>query len=74
LVSKLTAIQLLLSEGETLDNVVAFGDNYNDFDMLKHAGCGVAVANAREMLKEIANHITAENTEDGVAKFIKEYL
>ncbi len=74
LVSKLTAIQLLLSKNDTLADVVAFGDNFNDFEMLKHAGCGVAVANARETLKEIANYVTAENTEDGVAKFIKEHL
>lgn len=73
-VSKLTAIKLLLNCNETLENVIAFGDNYNDFDMLKHAGCGVAVANARESVKEIANYVTDKNTEDGVAKFIKEKL
>ncbi|WP_047419771.1 Cof-type HAD-IIB family hydrolase [Cellulophaga sp. Hel_I_12] len=73
-VSKLTAIQLLLAPNETLDQVIAFGDNYNDFDMLKYAGCGVAVANARDTVKEIANYITAKNTDDGVARFIKEQL
>ncbi len=73
-VSKLTAIQLLLAPNETLDQVIAFGDNYNDFDMLKYVGCGVAVANARDIVKAIANYITAKNTDDGVARFIKEQL
>jgi Cof subfamily protein (haloacid dehalogenase superfamily) len=73
-VSKLSAIQLLLREGETLKDVIAFGDNYNDMEMLQHVGYGVAVANAREELKQIANSITLKNTEDGVAHFIKQHI
>ena len=73
-VSKLSAIQLLLSKGETLEDIVAFGDNYNDFEMLKFVGCGVAVANAREEVKAIANFVTTSNTDHGVAKFIKEHI
>ncbi|TVZ15097.1 Cof-type HAD-IIB family hydrolase [Maribacter sp. MAR_2009_72] len=73
-VSKLTAIRSLLNKGEELDDVIAFGDNYNDIEMLKHVGCGVAVANGREEVKAIANHITLKNTEDGVAHFIKNHL
>ncbi|MEJ1223925.1 Cof-type HAD-IIB family hydrolase [Sediminicola sp. 1XM1-17] len=73
-VSKLSAIQMLLQEGETLEDVIAFGDNYNDMEMLQHVGYGVAVANAREELKQIANAITLKNTEDGVAQFIKNHI
>ncbi len=73
-VSKLSAIQLLLSSDETLADVISFGDNYNDMEMLKHSGCGVAVENAREEVKSIANHITLKNTEHGVAHFIKQHL
>ncbi len=73
-VSKLSAIQLLLGSDESLKDVIAFGDNYNDMEMLKHAGCGVAVENARDELKAIANHITLKNTEHGVAHFIKRHL
>ncbi len=73
-VSKLTAIQLLLRADESLDDVIAFGDNYNDIDMLTHVGCGVAVANARQEVKAIANYITPENTDHGVAKFIKAHI
>jgi len=73
-VSKLSAIQLLLSQNQTLEDIIAFGDNYNDLEMLKQVGCGVAVANAREEVKAIANFVTASNTEHGVAKFIKEHV
>ena len=73
-VSKLTAIQKLLRTNEDLQDVIAFGDNYNDIDMLKNAGCGVAVANGREEVKQIANFITSRNTEDGVARYIEEHL
>lgn len=73
-VSKLTAITRLLQTEETLNEVIAFGDNYNDFDMLAKVGCGVAVANARDSVKKIADYICAANTEDGVAKFIREHI
>ncbi len=73
-VSKLSAITQLLETGESLEEVIAFGDNYNDMEMLQKAGLGVAVANAREEVKAIANHITLKNTEDGVAHFIKQHL
>ncbi|SHJ85735.1 Cof-type HAD-IIB family hydrolase [Pseudozobellia thermophila] len=73
-VSKLTAIQLLLQEGETMADVISFGDNYNDMEMLRHSGLGVAVGNARDEVKAIADHVTLPNTEDGVASFIKQHL
>ncbi|WP_026810182.1 Cof-type HAD-IIB family hydrolase [Arenibacter latericius] len=73
-VSKLTAISLLLHPGENLEDVIAFGDNYNDIEMLQHAGHGVAVGNAREEVKEISQAITLKNTEDGVAHYIKQHL
>lgn len=73
-VSKLSAIQLLLSANESLTEVISFGDNYNDIEMLVHSGLGIAVANAREEVKAIANHTTLKNTEDGVAHFIRQHL
>lgn len=73
-VSKLSAIQSLLKEGETLSDVIAFGDNYNDIDMLKNVGYGVAVANARPEVKEIVQKVTLDNKASGVAQFIKDHL
>ncbi|MEA1787536.1 Cof-type HAD-IIB family hydrolase [Arenibacter sp. GZD96] len=73
-VSKLSAIEQLLPSATGLRNVIAFGDNYNDIEMLKKVGLGVAVANAREEVQSVADRITLKNTEDGVAHFIKEHL
>lgn len=69
-ISKLSAIAILLGDNNKLKDVIAFGDNYNDAEMLKHAGCGVAVGNAREEVKAIADHTTLQNTKDGVAHFL----
>ncbi len=73
-VSKLSAIKLLLPSEESLQNVIAFGDNYNDMEMLEKVGLGVAVGNARKEVIKIAKKVTLKNTEDGVAHFIKEHL
>ena len=73
-VSKLSAIKLLMEEHELLTDIIAFGDNYNDIEMLENVGCGVAVANARDEVKAISNYITLENTADGVAHYIAKNL
>lgn len=73
-ISKLSAIKILLSSTDTLNDVIAFGDNYNDAEMLEFSGYGVAVGNAREKVKKIADNITLENTKHGVAEFIKRHL
>lgn len=50
----------------------AIGDSMNDLSMILAAGCGVAMGNARQEVKNAADYITASNDEDGVAKFIEE--
>ncbi|MFS4417674.1 HAD family hydrolase [Maribacter sp. 2307ULW6-5] len=72
--NKATAIAQLLEPGEHLANVLAFGDNYNDMEMLRQCGTGVAVHNAKKAVKEVADHITKSNTEHGVAHFIRTKL
>ncbi|MCC5919061.1 MAG: Cof-type HAD-IIB family hydrolase [Cyclobacteriaceae bacterium] len=62
--------QLLTNYGHKMSEVVAFGDNYNDIEMLKDVGIGVAVANAKDEVKKIADEITDSNKEDGVANFL----
>lgn len=73
-VSKLTAVKYLLDRhyGYSLEETIAFGDNYNDFEMLKAAGMGIAVGNARPEILEIAKQVTHHNTEDGVAKSLQQ--
>lgn len=73
-VSKLTAIKLLLQDHESLTDVIAFGDNFNDMEMLQNVGCGIAVANAREEVKHIASDLALKNSEDGVAHYIKQHI
>ncbi len=57
-----------------LEDMVAFGDDENDYEILKCCGRGVAVANAIPVIKEIADEITDSNDEDGVAKCLEGYL
>ncbi len=49
------------------EECIAFGDADNDISMLAFAGIGVAVANASQGVKEVADYITESNREDGVA-------
>lgn len=56
------------------DQIVAFGDDYNDIDMLKSCGIGVAVENALSEVKNAADEITESNEQDGVAKWLERYL
>jgi Cof subfamily protein (haloacid dehalogenase superfamily) len=56
------------------EEVIAIGDAGNDLDMIEYAGLGVAMANASENVKEIANYITDSNNEDGVAHVIEKFI
>ena len=53
---------------------IAFGDNYNDVEMLREAGIGVAVDNAILEAKEIADEIVAAGEDDGVAKYLERHF
>ncbi|MFZ4894918.1 HAD hydrolase family protein [Plantibacter sp. Mn2098] len=55
------------SLGESIDHVLAFGDELNDIALLAAAGVGVAMGNARPEVAAHADLVTATNDEDGVA-------
>ncbi|WP_181444549.1 Cof-type HAD-IIB family hydrolase [Bacillus sp. 03113] len=57
-----------------ISQVAAIGDNFNDIQMLKTAGLGIAMGNAPEEVKNKADAITSTNEESGVAKAIQKYL
>lgn len=59
------------SKGISLDNAAAFGDNFNDIEMIEYAGIGVAMANAEEAVKQKANYTTISNDDNGVGFFLK---
>lgn len=56
-----------------LAEVIAFGDGFNDLEMLSVVGKGCIMENASEKLKEALpnNEIIGKNTEDAVAKYLK---
>jgi Cof subfamily protein (haloacid dehalogenase superfamily) len=56
------------------ERIIAFGDEDNDLEMIEYAGVGVAMGNAIEPLKNIANEITLTNNEDGIAELLIDRL
>jgi len=51
---------------------VAIGDYYNDVAMLRAAGLSVAVANAVDEVKAVADYVTVSNEEHAIARVIEE--
>ncbi|MDE6293123.1 MAG: Cof-type HAD-IIB family hydrolase, partial [Clostridiales bacterium] len=59
--------------GVPMSQVIALGDSYNDADMIEAAGLGIAMGNAKEPIKKIADYVTDTNNADGVAKAINKF-
>lgn len=59
--------------GIRLEETMSFGDGGNDISMLRHAAIGVAMGNAKEEIKQVANYVTASVDEDGIAKALKHF-
>ena len=57
--------------GMTSEDMIAFGDGFNDISMIKFAGLGVAMGNAQDVVKEAANEITLSNDEEGIYETLK---
>lgn len=60
--------------GIDASEVVAFGDGENDMSMLEWAGTGVAMGNAGDSVKAVADRVTGTNNEDGIADALAEIL
>lgn len=56
------------------ENTVGIGDSGNDFEMIRQAGVGVAVANAVEGAKDLADFVSPSNDEDGVAWVLNQLI
>lgn len=57
-----------------IQETMAIGDAGNDLEMIKTAGIGVAMENAFEEVKKVADFITTSNEQDGVANAIKRFI
>jgi len=62
------------ASGIAMSEIAAFGDDYNDMDMLNSCGIGVAMGNAIHEVKALADDICEDNDGDGVARWLQEHL
>lgn len=60
--------------GIDMSQVITMGDSLNDAQMIQEAGLGIAMGNAQEEVKRIADRVTVSNEEHGVAQIIREYI
>ena len=74
-VTKREGLQFLATYlGTDLEHTMAMGDSENDLSMINSAGIGVAMGNASDDVKAVANYITTTNNEDGVGEAIKKFI
>ena len=72
--SKATAIQTILDKiGLKPENALAFGDGFNDIEMLQAVGMGVAMGNAHKDVQKHANYVTKPVHEDGIYHACKHF-
>ena len=73
-VSKANGIQPLLDYYQKdWSDIVAFGDSMNDYEMIEKAGNGIAMGNAVDKLKEVADYVTRPIEEEGVSFALRHF-
>lgn len=73
-VSKQVGIDKIIEYfGIDLKDTIAFGDGGNDITMLKHTGIGIAMGNAGEEVKQIADYVTNSVDDDGIYNALKHF-
>lgn len=74
-IDKANALHCALTPlGYTKEDMIAFGDAQNDKTMLEYASIGVAMGNATQEIKDIADYITLSNNDDGIVHALNELL
>ncbi|PYZ92068.1 hydrolase Cof [Salipaludibacillus keqinensis] len=74
-VSKWSAIEYILNTyGIKKEEAIAFGDGPNDIEMIQSIGTGVAMGNGVAQLKQVADYVTGDSEEDGLAYYIEQQL
>ena len=69
-----TVKKVMQEYGIELKNVIAFGDQFNDMEMLQTVGIGIAMENAVPKLKEVAVDIAQPHNKSGVGVYLQRYL
>lgn len=59
--------------GIKTENIIAFGDETNDIEMLTAAGTGIAMGNANDSVKAIADFVTKTNDDDGIVYALEKF-
>ncbi|CAG7616067.1 Putative bifunctional phosphatase/peptidyl-prolyl cis-trans isomerase [Paenibacillus solanacearum] len=73
--NKAVGLQRLLDHlGISSEEVAAFGDGLNDYEMIESVGYGIAMGNAGDELKEKARFVTKPMMEDGIAYAVNEWI
>ena len=73
--SKSDAIHMLKDQFNVKqEEIMAFGDNFNDIDMIRYAGLGVAMGNAADEVKEAADIVTDINDNEGERQILDKYF
>ncbi|MCA9289911.1 MAG: HAD hydrolase family protein, partial [Phycisphaerales bacterium] len=74
-VNKWTMIERVAADhGIAPARIAAIGDEINDVEMIRHAGLGIAMANAAAPIRAMAARVTASHVEDGVALAVERIL
>ncbi|MEW8957491.1 MAG: Cof-type HAD-IIB family hydrolase [Moorella sp. (in: firmicutes)] len=74
-VNKARGLQVLAEiEGVRPEEIMVFGDSYNDLQMFQYAGLAVAMANAPAEVKAAADYVTGSNNESGVAQALEKFI
>lgn len=66
--------QMLSVMGMKQEQTVCCGDGFNDISMIKYAAVGVAMGNAQQAVKDVADYVTATNDEDGIVEVIERFF
>ncbi|TGA99164.1 HAD family phosphatase [Sporolactobacillus shoreae] len=72
--NKAAALELLINDFQIgREETAAFGDNFNDLEMLRFAGVGIAMGNAPEAIRASANFVTRSNDQDGIVRGLEKF-
>ncbi len=73
--SKSNALRFLIERMKLRrEEIIAMGDNFNDREMIRFAGMGVAMGNAPDEIKAVADYVTDTNNDEGVRKALEHFI